>query len=199
MAGRAKLVAQGVAIAGVVALLGLLVWKVAFDRTGGAAAQLERGESPVAPLFLLERLDRQGTLSLAELRGKGVVLNFWASWCVPCKDEAPLLEEAWREHRDRGLVVVGVDAQDFKGDARRFLKRFGLTYPVVYDGKGSTLGRYGITGFPETFFVDRQGNLVGERIAGGIDTERNRARFAEGIELALRRGATEDAAASQGP
>jgi cytochrome c biogenesis protein CcmG/thiol:disulfide interchange protein DsbE len=199
MAGRAKLVAQGVAIAAVVALLGLLVWKVAFDRTGGAAAELGRGESPVAPLFLLERLDRQGMLSLAELRGKGVVLNFWASWCGPCKDEAPLLEEAWREHRDRGLVVVGVDAQDFEGDARRFLKRFGVTYPVVYDGKGSTLGRYGVTGFPETYFVDRQGNLVGERIAGGLDSGQNRERLAEGIELALGGGATKEAAAPQEP
>jgi cytochrome c biogenesis protein CcmG/thiol:disulfide interchange protein DsbE len=185
MAGRAKVVAQGLALAGVVALLGLLVWKIAFEDTGGVAAQLDRGETPVAPLFVLERLDREGTLSLAELRGKAVVLNFWASWCIPCKDEAPLLEEAWQRHRDRGLVVVGVDAQDFKGDARSFMKRFGLSYPVVYDGKGSTLGRYGITGFPETFFVDREGNLVGERLVGGLDLERNRDKFAEGIELAL--------------
>jgi cytochrome c biogenesis protein CcmG/thiol:disulfide interchange protein DsbE len=185
MAGRAKVVAQGLALAGVVALLGLLVWKIAFEDTGGVAAQLDRGETPVAPLFVLERLDREGTLSLAELRGKAVVLNFWASWCIPCKDEAPLLEEAWQEHRDRGLVVLGVDAQDFKGDARKFMARYGLTYPVVHDGKGSTLGRYGITGFPETFFVDRQGNLVGERLVGGLDLERNRDKFQQGIELAL--------------
>jgi cytochrome c biogenesis protein CcmG/thiol:disulfide interchange protein DsbE len=195
MAGRAKVVAQGIAVAGVVTLLGLLVWKVAFEDTGGAAEQLARGETPPAPAFTLERLDTDGTLSLASLKGKAVVLNFWASWCIPCKDEAPLLEEAWREHRDRGLVVLGVDAQDFKGDARKFMARYGLTYPVVYDGKGSTLGRYGITGFPETFFVDRQGNLVGERLVGGLDLERNREKFAEGIELALG-GAGADAAGS---
>jgi cytochrome c biogenesis protein CcmG/thiol:disulfide interchange protein DsbE len=193
MTGRARLVAQGLAVAGVVALLGLLVWKIAFERSGGAAEQLARGETPVAPSFVLERLDTSGTLDLESLRGKGVVLNFWASWCIPCKDEAPLLEEAWREHRGRGLVVLGIDAQDFKGDARRFMRRFGLTYPVVYDGKGSTLGRYGITGFPETFFVDRTGKLVGERLAGGIDTERNRRRFAQGIELALAGGAAQGA------
>jgi cytochrome c biogenesis protein CcmG/thiol:disulfide interchange protein DsbE len=185
MAGRAKLVAQGIAVAGVVALLGLLVWKVAFEGSGGAAEQLARGETPPAPAFTLERLDADGTLSLASLKGKAVVLNFWASWCIPCKDEAPLLEEAWQEHRDRGLVVLGVDAQDFKGDARKFMARYGLTYPVVHDGKGSTLGRYGITGFPETFFVDRQGNLVGERLVGGLDLERNRDKFQQGIELAL--------------
>jgi cytochrome c biogenesis protein CcmG/thiol:disulfide interchange protein DsbE len=185
MAGRAKLVAQGIAVVGVVALLGLLVWKVAFEDSGGAAERLARGETPPAPAFTLERLDTEGTLSLASLRGKAVVLNFWASWCIPCKDEAPLLEEAWQQHRDRGLVVLGVDAQDFKGDARKFMARYGLTYPIVHDGKGSTLGSYGITGFPETFFVDRQGNLVGERLVGGLDLERNREKFTQGIELAL--------------
>ena len=81
--------------------------------------------------------------------------------------------------------MLGVDAQDFRQDARRFMKRFGLTYPVVYDGRGSTLGKWGVTGFPETFFVDREGRLVGERIQGGIDTERNRARYAAGVKAAL--------------
>ena len=196
MAARAKLVGQAIAVAGVAALLALLVWKIAFQDRGGVAARLARGETPPAPAFTLERLDRKGTLSLASLRGKGVVLNFWASWCIPCKQEAPFLEEVWREQRDRGLVVVGVDAQDFKADARSFMKRFGLTYPVVYDGKGSTLGRYGITGFPETFFVDRQGNLVGERIIGGVDLDRNRERFAEGVELALAGAPAEAAGAT---
>jgi len=65
------------------------------------------------------------------------------------------------------------------------MRRFGITYPVVYDGSGSTLGKWGVTGFPETFFVDREGRLVGERIQGGIDTERNRDRYAKGVRLAL--------------
>ncbi len=81
--------------------------------------------------------------------------------------------------------MLGVDAQDFREDARRFMTRFGLTYPIVYDGKGSTLGKSGVTGFPETFFVDRQGRLVGERIPGGVDIERNREAFERNIELAL--------------
>ena len=84
-----------------------------------------------------------------------------------------------------GLVVVGVNAQDFRQDARRFVKRFGITYTVGYDGSGSTLGKWGVTGFPETFFVDRSGHLVGERIQGGIDTDRNKAAFAEGLRQAL--------------
>ena len=185
MAGRAKLVGQALAVGLVVALLGLLVWKVVKDESGGAAAKLEAGKKPPAPAFSLERLDRDGTLSLASLRGKGVVLNFWASWCIPCKDEAPLLQKTWVDNQDRGLVVVGIDAQDFRGDARAFVRRFGLTYPIVHDGKGSTLGRYGVTGFPETFFVDRRGRLVGDHIVGGIDAGTNLEKFRMGVELAL--------------
>jgi cytochrome c biogenesis protein CcmG/thiol:disulfide interchange protein DsbE len=107
-------------------------------------------------------------MSLASLRGKAVVVNFWASWCEPCKRESPRLEQAWKRYRNRDVVVVGVDAQDFRTDARRFVDRYGLSYPVVHDGAGSTLGHWGVTGFPETFFVGRDGRLVGERIEGPV-------------------------------
>jgi len=186
MTGRAKNFGQIVAIAAVVGLFSLLVWKLAFGTGGGAAGSLAKGDSPVAPSFTLTRLDAAGgDLTLASLRGKPVVVNFWASWCIPCKSEAPALQQAYERYRGQGLVVLGVDAQDFRQDARRFMRRFGMTYPVVYDGSGSTLGKWGVTGFPETFFVDRQGRLVGERLQGGIDTERNRDRFAEGVKRIL--------------
>ena len=132
----------------------------------------------MAPAFTLSRLDAaDGKLSLAELKGKPVVVNFWACWCIPCKGEAPALQKTYEKYKAQGLTVLGIDAQDFRGDARSFAKRFGLTYPVVYDGSGSTLGKWGVTGFPETFFVDRSGRLVGEQIQGGIDTERNKAAY----------------------
>lgn len=185
MASRLQRAGQVLAILLVAALLGLLGWKVVKGDDGGAAGALAEGGSPVAPAFTLERLDAEGELSLSELRGKAVVVNFWASWCIPCKDEAPFLQETWERYRDDGLVVLGIDAQDFREDARRFMERFDLTYPVVYDGKGSTLGKWGVTGFPETFFVDRQGRLVGERITGGVDIERNREAFERSVELAL--------------
>jgi len=167
-------------VAVVAGLLGLLIWKVV-HQTKGAAAELAQGKTPPAPHFDLGRLDVHGKLSLASLRGKVVVLNFWASWCSPCKSEAPRLEAAWRRWRAQGVVVVGVDAQDFSGDARRFMRRYKLTYPNVHDGPGTVLPKYGVTGFPETYFVARSGKLVGERVQGEI----SRKRLAAGIQRAL--------------
>jgi cytochrome c biogenesis protein CcmG/thiol:disulfide interchange protein DsbE len=183
--GSIQRVAQVIALVGVAALLGLLIWRVAFKDTTGAADELAQGKLVEAPAFTLDRLDRDGRLALADLKGKAVVVNFWASWCIPCRDEAPVLQKTYERYRDQGLVVLGVDVNDFRADARRFMKRYGLTYPVAYDGKGSTVGKWGVRGFPETFFVDRSGTLVGERIEGAVDIERNRETFERGVALAL--------------
>ena len=183
--GRVQRIAQLAALIGVAALLALLIWKVAFGRTTGAADELAEGKLVHAPAFTLDRLDRDGQLGVGDLKGKAVVVNFWASWCVPCRDEAPVLQKTYERYRDQGLVVLGVDVNDFRQDARRFMKRYGLSYPVVYDGKGSTVGKWGVRGFPKTFFVDRSGKLVGERIEGAVDIERNRDAFQRGVALAL--------------
>ena len=122
-------------------------------------ATLARGGRPRAPAFTLPRFDG-GTLTLAELRGKFVVMNFWASWCIPCKDEAPLLERVWRDYRDRGVVVVGVNIQDLESEARRFIAETKATYPEVRDRDGTVSRAYGITGVPETFFIDREGRVA---------------------------------------
>ena len=135
---------------------------------GQGRAKLGGGKTPPAPAFALSRLDAPGKLALGSLRGKVVVLNFWASWCAPCKSEAPRLEAAWQQYRGKGVVVVGVDAQDFSGDAKRFMRKYKLTYPNVHDGPGNVLPKYGVTGFPETYFVDRRGRLVGDRVEGEI-------------------------------
>lgn len=180
MTPRLRLGAQVAAVAVVAALLGLLAWKVAQGDSEVTTA-LARGGSPVAPAFTLERLDGNGTLSLASLRGKTVVLNFWASWCRPCREEMPILERGWKRWRAKNVVFVGVDARDVRSDARAFLVRYGITYPNVYDGKGSLIGRYGVTGFPETYFIDAAGR-VRWRVTGALD---DAADLDAGIERAL--------------
>jgi cytochrome c biogenesis protein CcmG/thiol:disulfide interchange protein DsbE len=184
MAARLKLGAQVLALALVTGLFVLLVWKLA-SQDEGASRKLERGETPPAPVFRLDRLDRPGKLSLASYRGRPVVLNFWASWCVPCKEEAPLLEAVWRRYRDRGLVVLGIDIHDLRSDARRFARQNRMSYPLAFDGVGKTSTDYGLTGVPETFFVARSGRLVCDRLQAGVHLEGNRERFDECVQEVL--------------
>jgi cytochrome c biogenesis protein CcmG/thiol:disulfide interchange protein DsbE len=184
MPQRARLVAQGVAVGLVALLFLLLVWSLVTEEGGDLAEAAARGERPEAPDFTLERLDREGDLTLSSLRGKAVVLNVWASWCLPCKEEAPFLEQIWRENRSHGLVVVGLDAKDFRKDARRFARRFDITYPIVYDGPGDVVARYGVTGFPETFVLDREGRIV-EAFVGSVNADEDRARLRAAVDRAL--------------
>lgn len=181
MSGRVRLAAQVAAVGIVAALLGLLTWKVIVGTGDEVTGSLAAGGRPQAPDFTLPRLTGSGELSLSSYRGKVVLLNFWASWCLPCKEETPLLQRSWQRWQDRSVVFIGVNAKDFRGDARSFTRRYGVTYPNVYDGKGSTLGRYGVSGFPETYFLDTQGRVV-YRIVGPV-TEA--AEIDRGIERAL--------------
>jgi cytochrome c biogenesis protein CcmG/thiol:disulfide interchange protein DsbE len=169
MARRVKIVLQAAAVLAVGLLVGLLAWQVARTDKGRAlGSKVSAGQRPAAPVFELDRLDGEGKVSLASLRGKVVVLNFWASWCAPCKDEVPELEAASRRWRDQGVVVVGISLQDLDSDARRFVERYGLTYLILRDKGNWTWGHYGLRGLPETWFVDRDGLLVGEHVEGPV-------------------------------
>ena len=183
MSGRLRLGAQALAVGAVAALLALLVWKVAFGSGNDVTGSLREGRMPDAPVFRLAKLAGEGELALDELRGKAVVLNFWASWCGPCKEETPLLERTWREWRERDVVFVGVNVKDFRGDALDFLEDYDVTYPNVYDGKGWTVGRYGVTGFPETYFLDARGRVV-YRVAGPVDADDLRTGIDRALEAA---------------
>jgi cytochrome c biogenesis protein CcmG, thiol:disulfide interchange protein DsbE len=154
-----RLGGQALAVALVVGLLALLIWKVA-HQVGNAtiASEVHKGKDPTAPTFDLPRLGG-GTLASGSLLGKAQVVNFWASWCVPCRDEAPLLQHASQRYA-RQLVVLGIDHQDFAGDARGFVHHYGLTYPTVVDKDDKLYTKYGLTGVPETFCTDRSGRVV---------------------------------------
>ena len=122
-----------------------------------------------APAFALATLEG-APWSLEANRGKVVVLNFWASWCYPaCYEEAPVLERNWRGYRERGVVVVGVDIQDKRDAALKFVGDFGLTFPVAQDLKGTVSVDYGVYGVPETFFVDRQGRIRVKHVGAVTD------------------------------
>jgi cytochrome c biogenesis protein CcmG/thiol:disulfide interchange protein DsbE len=149
---------RAVAVAGVVAMAVALGWRLAHHHTT-AAQKVDSGKVVPAPIFNLPRLDGAGKLSLASLRGKAVVVNFWASDCLPCKQEMPRLEAAARRYDGR-VHFVGVDIADFKGPARAFVKRYGATYSMVFDPNAVTAGPYDVAGTPQTFFVDGRGRLV---------------------------------------
>jgi len=163
-------------LAVVVALVALLAYGLASNEPDrGVEQALVAGGREPAPEFELPRLSGGGTASLADYRGKVVVLNFWASWCGPCKVESPLLQR-WHERLvKRGGLVLGVDVQDISDDARAFVNEYGLTYPMLRDGPGDLRDDFGILGLPETFVVDRQGRIAAAQ-RGVVDDEFMRER-----------------------
>ena len=133
-------------------------------RAGGG---LEVGDA--APAFDAPLLERSGTLGLEDLRGKPVVLNFWASWCDPCRDEMPMLVRADARLGDR-IQIVGVNARDGKSNALAFLDEFDVRYPNVRDETARIYDAYGLTGQPETFFIDSEGVII-EHVTGAMTEE----------------------------
>jgi len=180
MSARVKLGGQALAVLLVAGLLALLIWKVTHGNGGGVAAKIGKGHIVTAPNFDLTRLDRPGRLQLASLRGKAVVLNFWASWCYPCNKEAKALERAWHG-QDGNVVFVGVDVNDLSSEARTFMQRHHVSYPIVHDNSYKTWNQYGLIYLPATFFVNPRGRVVGYyqgQLTGSL--------LRDGIERALK-------------
>lgn len=177
-----------------VALLGYGIVAQAPDSTIDDALAAKR--APPAPGFRLpvlttgtqgdrlrdrwQRAARDGDIDLQELRGAPVVLNVWASWCIPCREEAPTLQRGWEAARRQGVLFVGLNQQDARTDALTFIREFGLDYPNVKDPSKATSRRWGVTGIPETFFITARGDIVshvigtvsGEQLREGVDAAR---------------------------
>lgn len=179
MPGPLKLVSQALAVAGVGVLASILVWRLTHQtpppKVGGRA-----------PAFSLPRLTGDGDVSLASLRGKTVILNFFASWCGPCKQEAPDLESFWRRYRSEGVLVLGVDSGDTRGSARRFLSAHGVTYPIVFDpGETLAYGPYALPGLPVTYVLNRHGRIVGNPVLGAVSDQGNSGQFTRELKAAM--------------
>ena len=169
-----------VAIVAVLLLVGLLTYGLAKKAPNDSVDQsLANGTAPLAPSFDDPVLDggtlpaqlagvkpalADGQLSLGELRGTPFVLNFWASWCIPCRDEAPILRQGWRRFGPKGVLFVGLNMQDLTSDAQHFIHEFDVSYPTIREPSNDTAQAYGVTGVPETFFVTAKGRIVGHVI-----------------------------------
>lgn len=142
------------------------------NRVPEASATAERPAIPLvghpAPEFTLQTLDGE-SLSLSDLKGQAVVLNFWASWCGPCRAEMPELERAYRENADGGLVVLGVNQGEQQAIAADFARQFDLTFPIVLDQRLLVSNAYQSNSLPTTFFIDRDG-IIREHVIGQMNT-----------------------------
>jgi cytochrome c biogenesis protein CcmG, thiol:disulfide interchange protein DsbE len=158
-------------------LLALLVWRVVNSGQGGRLVNAVREhKKPIAPDFRLSvlwphaetwprstRYLITSKVALRSLHGRPAVLNFWASWCIPCAHEAPRLVASAKEHEGR-VLFLGVDVKDFSSDARKFLRRFHVNYVSVRDGGSGTYDAYGLTGLPESYFLDASGRIIAHKI-----------------------------------
>jgi cytochrome c biogenesis protein CcmG/thiol:disulfide interchange protein DsbE len=153
---------------GVLAVIALL----AFGMLRGDGETVAVGEPLGAddPLPLLDAGASGDTGQVADYRGKWVLVNLWASWCTPCRDESPALQSFHEEHRGDGFTVLGIDTEDNTADALEFVDEFGLSYPQLHDGDGARRDELGMTGVPESVLVDPEGNVAYYR-PGPVDAE----------------------------
>ncbi len=157
---------------------GLIVVVLAFLGWGLSKRSESRPTSGPAPDFTLRLFEgyegefSDGEVTLSDLRGRVVVINFWASWCVACREEADLLEQVWRDYQDQGVVLIGVAYDDTEAVARQYLRQYDITYPNGLDGRGRISGSaYHVTGAPETFVVDQRGEIVYVKIGPFVEGE----------------------------
>jgi cytochrome c biogenesis protein CcmG, thiol:disulfide interchange protein DsbE len=154
----------GIIVAVVVVGLVMLLWGVIMAGSERKGLDPEKVEGKPAPDFTLPTLFKGDEVTLSAMQGKPVFLNFWASWCGPCKDEGPVLADAYRRWKGSGIQFLGVDVQDSKKWGQEFETNYGIDYDSAFDETGEQYRNWGLTGFPETFLIDADGNIVAKKI-----------------------------------
>lgn len=162
---RRRIAIAALVVVGVLALTALLAQGLTNRSSPTGRSGATRIHKPAPPINI--PLYNGGGISPERYAGKPLVVNFWASWCGPCRQEAPLFERLWREYGERGVVFLGVNIQDAHADARAYLSEFGITYPNGYDEGGRISVDYGVIGIPVTFFINREG-VVERRWVGAV-------------------------------
>ena len=164
--GRRKSLIVGIVILVNVGLLAFLLTQLLTPATTPSSDPIVGHPAPDFSLAVLEPASGKSTLSLSDFKGKAIVLNFWASWCVPCKEELPLLERTWKQMQAQGkdVVFLGIDYQEASSAAASFLRQNGVTYPTALDANGLVASQYGITSLPDTFFINRDGTVVSKAL-----------------------------------
>ena len=187
---------RGAGVVAALAFIALLAYGLTTKATNSTIDDaLRRGQSVPAPSFTLpalapgaatgragaawKRAAADGKVSLGELNGTPLVINFWASWCDPCRAEAKVLERAWRGDSSGDVLFLGLDVQDARENARDFIHQFGLTFPHARDADAQTQREWGVTGLPETYFLGSDGHVVGH-VIGTVDA----AQLRDGVQAA---------------
>ena len=184
---NSSMIRPTITVALVIVIGGLFTWRELLDDDGadsllGIAEQSLKVEMEVGqpvPDFTLETLGGE-LVSLSSFRGQVVVLNFWATWCTPCREEMTEFQALWEEHDPQGnLMLLAVNLQESTDSVAAFVDEFGLTFPIALDSDGDVLDKYGLPGLPGTFFIDEAG-ILQARVLGPLDADRLRA----GVERA---------------
>jgi len=156
-----------------ITFLAILVLIASCDQETGATDG--NTENPAAKSFTLESLGGNEEIGLENFKGKPIVINFWATWCGPCKQEIPFFEKTWKEYKDKGVVFLGIDVMDDKENAEEFIETLGISYTNLYDPSGKTSNAYGVVALPATFFIDKNGNIAVKHYGSFLGSDAEKA------------------------
>jgi len=161
---KRRLIVRAGILIGFVAVIAYILYTNFFNNDNGLIT-----EGDIAPDFQLQTLDGE-TVRLSDYKGQGVFLNFWATYCPPCKEEMPYMQNQYEEFKDKGVTILAIDVGEPKLTVEKFVKRHGLTFPILLDQNEDVLDSYGVGPIPVTFLIDKDGKVV-DRITAGLTEE----------------------------